>query len=150
GVRTSVTRKEWDEALVLATVSGLPKGAARHATEALARGGFVQLGDTGYRLHALVAESILAAYAAQAVAVLRREKGRLPTLLLGEACERCGDLEKLATLFQSPRSQVYRHAPDNYLRWDSLLPNNLSPLRRLTVGAAHKARGRFAEAVPHL
>src|SRR5690606_35594306 len=35
-------------------------------------------------------------------------------------------------------------------RWDSLLPNNLSPLRRLTVGAAHKARGRFAEAVPHL
>ena len=150
GMKASVTAEAWREALLLATLSVLPIESASPATKALARSGFVQLGDSGYRLHALVAESILAAYPQEAVDVLRREAHRLPPLLIGEACERCGDLDTLATLFETPRAQVYRRAPANFLRWDSLLPAGPSPRRRLTVGAVHKVLGRYAEAIAHL
>lgn len=121
GIRASSTQDEWQEALLLATLSYLPPEAAVSATRRLAETGFVQLGEAGYRLHALVAEAIVAVHHEDAKAVLRREAGRLPPLLLGEAFERSGDHCGLQGLLEDFRSQNYRTAPESFVRWDALL-----------------------------
>lgn len=150
GMRDSLTTAEWEEALFLATVSFLPPEAAVDSTRALAGRGFVQLGEAGYRLHALVAEAILASHGPRAITVLRREGGRLTPLQFGEACARSKDLESLAQLFEEPRKQAYRKAPERYLQWHALLGGQPTALRRVTVGAIYKVLGRHHEAVAEL
>lgn len=150
GMRGSLSESEWEEALLLATVHHMPSESASGRTRALADTGFVQLGDAGYRLHPLVAEHMLSEHGAHARAVLEREQDRLPKLLLGEALERCGDLLGLAVLFEAPRAQVYRHAPETFVRWDALIGGEPTPRRHITVGGALKVLGRFDEAVSRL
>lgn len=150
GMRSSLTAEAWDEALVLATVPQLPADAAIPATRDLAGKGFVQLGESGYRLHALVAESIVAAHTEAANAALRRAAERLPKVLLGEALERLGDHQALLRLLEEPRAQVYRQAPETFLRWDALVDDPPSALRHVTAGAAHKVLGHHQEAVARL
>jgi len=145
GMRASLPGAEWEEALLLATVAQLPPGSATDATRRLASSGFVQLGDAGYRLHPLVAEHVLAAHAPEARAALAAHGERLPRVLYGEALERSGDHEALAELFEDPRSQAYRHAPETFLRWEALLPGPPTPRRHITVAGALKVLGRFAE-----
>lgn len=147
GMRASVTSALWEEVLLLATLSHLPADAARDATRELADAGFVQLGDAGFRLHPLVADDLLAAYKEEARAALERAAPRLPDLVLGEALERCGDLRALERLFESPRSQVYRQAPETFLRWHREIPGRSSARRLVTVAGALNAVGRFAEGI---
>lgn len=150
GMRASLPLEQFDEALLLATLPYLPADSAVDATRGLARSGFVQLGQSGYRLHALVAESLLSAHRLAANAALKRAAGRLPRLLYGEALERIGDLGSLAELLEEPQKQVYRQAPETYLRWDALLGGSASALRHLTAGAAHKVLGNHERAVARL
>lgn len=150
GMRESIAHAEWEEALLLSTVHHLPAGSACQATRALADGGFVQLGETGYRIHPLVSDHLLEAYAEEARTVLHRERERLPELLLGEAFERCGDLAALEELFEAPRRQVYRQAPETFLRWDTLIGGRPSSRRHMTVGGSLKVLGRFEESVDRL
>ncbi len=150
GIRSSLAPAAWEEALLLATLPQLPADAARPATHDLARSGFVQLGDAGYRLHPLVAEPLVAAHREAARAALRQAADRLPKVLYGEALERLGDHEALGHLLEEPRAQVYRQAPEAFLRWDELLAEPPTALRHVTAGAAHKVLGRFAEAVARL
>jgi DNA-binding SARP family transcriptional activator len=153
GIRSSLTPEAWDEALVLATLPLLPAEAAVPATRALSRSGYVQLGDAGFRLHALVSEAIVAAHGEAALAAVKRSAERLPKVLYGEALERLGDHAALLPLLEEPRAQTFRKAPETYLRWDALLDGAIGPhsaLRHVTAGAAHKVLGRFPEAVARL
>ncbi|HLU83156.1 MAG TPA: BTAD domain-containing putative transcriptional regulator [Trueperaceae bacterium] len=150
GMRASLSRAEWDEALLLATVPQLPADAAERTTESLAASGFVQLGEHGYRLHALVAESIVASYSAAALAAVKAARARLPKVMYGEALELLGDEVGLAELLEVPRQQVYRQAPEAYLRWDSVVAAPPTALRHITIGAVHKILGQHKEAVGRL
>lgn len=150
GMRASLSPEQFDEALLLATVPYLPTDSAVDATRGLARSGFVQLGQSGYRLHALIAESLISAHRPDANAALKRAAARLPRLLYGEALERVGDLASLAELLQEPQLQVYRRAPEAFLRWDGLLGDGAGALRHLTAGAAHKVLGNHKQAVARL
>lgn len=150
GMKASLTGPEWREALLLATLPYLPAEAAAPATARLSATGFVQLGDAGYRLHALVAESMVSAYHEDALSSLKEAAPRLPKLLYGEALERLGDVAALADLLEAPRLQLYRQAPEAFLRWDSALAAPPTALRHITAGAAHKALGQHREAVARL
>jgi DNA-binding SARP family transcriptional activator len=150
GIRSSLAPEAWDEALLLATLPQLPADAAAPATRALARSGYVQLGTAGFRLHALVAEAIVAAHGDAALAALKRSAERLPRVLYGEALERLGDHAALGPLLEEPRRQAFRSAPETFLRWDGLVDGEPSALRHVTAGAAHKVLGRFPEAVARL
>ena len=150
GMRSSLSDVEWTEALLLATLPYLPADAAAPATDRLSATGFVQLGDAGYRLHALVAEAIVSAYKADALAALKAAASRLPKLLYGEALERLGDIGGLSELLEVPKTQLYRQAPQSFLRWDAALGETPSALRHITAGAAHKALGQHREAVARL
>ncbi len=150
GMKASLSREEWQEALLLATLPQLPASAATPDTESLAASGFVQPGEAGYRLHALVAESMVASYHDDALTALKRAAGRLPELLYGEALERLADEEGLAELLERPRKQVYRQAPGAFLRWDALVKAPPTALRHVTAGASHKVIGQHQLAVDRL
>lgn len=150
GMKASLGTDEWQEALLLATLPQLPAEAATPATVSLAASGFVQPGEAGYRLHALVAESIVASYHDDALAALKRAVERVPELSYGEALERLGDQAGLAELLERPRKQVYRQAPGAFLRWDALVSAAPTALRHVTAGAAHKVIGQHQLAVDRL
>ena len=150
GIRTSLAPEAWDEALLLATLPQLPAAAAVPATRTLARSGFVQMGEAGFRLHSLVAEAIVAAHRDATHARLKGAADRLPRVLYGEALERLGDHEALRPLLEEPRAQAFRKAPETFLRWDALAGGEPSALQHVTAAAAHKVLGRFPEAVARL
>jgi len=150
GMKASLSSAEWDEALLLATVPQLPAAAANPATVSLAASGFVQLGESGYRLHALVAESLVASHRSAALAALKAATTRLPRVMYGEALERFGDETGLAALLEEPRKQIYRQAPEAYLRWDSVVSGPPTALRHITIGAVHKILGQHHESVGRL
>lgn len=147
GLKASLHDAEWQEVLLLATLPDLPADSSTPVTVRLASSGFVQPGASGYRLHALAAEHIIASHADEAGAALKRAADRLPRLLYGEALEKLGELEPLAELLEMPKEQLSRKAPEVVLRWDSLLPGSAAPLRHVTAAMAHAILGRHDEAV---
>ncbi len=150
GMKASLSEQEWTEALLLATLPQLPAEAAVPATARLSATGFVQLGESGYRLHALVAESMVNAYRQEALAALEMAQQRLPKLLYGEALERLGEVAGLAELLEAPRSQLHRQAPEAFLRWDAKVAAPPTALRHITAGSAHKVLGQHREATIRL
>src|SRR5690606_37074362 len=150
GMKASLSSAQWQEALLLATLPQLPSSAATQDTVSLAASGFVQLGEAGYRLHTLVAESMVGSYHDEALATLKRAADRLPELLYGEALEHLGDQEGLAELLERPRKQVYRQAPGAFLRWDAMVGATPTALRHVTVGAALQIIGQHQPAVERL
>ena len=147
GMRASLNEAEWQEVLVLATLPDLPADAATEITVRLAGSGFVQFGATGYRLHALAAEHILASHAAEASSALKQAAGRLPRLLYGEALERLGELPALAELLDMPQPQLSRKSPEAVLRWDGLVPGPVTALRHVAAAMANAILGRHEQAV---
>ena len=150
GMRGSLKTPVWEEALLLAAVSHLPEEAARATTERLARSGFAQRIEVGYRLHALAGEAILQAYAEAVQRVVLREAPRLPPLLRGEAFERAGLYEALGALLDTPRGSLARQAPEAVLRWDALAPEPSGAERRRSVGWSFCSLGDFKRGVPTL
>lgn len=150
GMRASLSDAEWEEALLLATLAQLPPDAATAATRRLAKSGFVQLGEAGYRLHPLASEHLLAEHRDEARAALEAHGRRLPPLLFGEALERCGDHEALAELFEQPGSGIHKQAPETLVRWEGLLASPATAKRHITVAGALRILGRMPEAVERL
>lgn len=146
GLRASLGPDEWQEALLLATIPDLPADAGTADTARLASSGFVQRGTSGFRLHALVAEHIIANHSAEAGRALRQAADRLPRLLYGEALERLGDVAGLSGLLDDCHSQLSRQAPQVVLRWDSLVPEPVSSRRHITAGMANTVLDRHDEA----
>lgn len=150
GMRESLSSAEWEEALLLATVAHLPTSAARPTTEQLARSGFAQLTESGFRLHSLISEAVLRSHLPAATAVLAREKARLPLMERAEAFERCGHHTGLAEVLEEVSEQLWRKAPEAVLRWDELLEAPATPLRDVVVGGALKVLGRNRESAERL
>lgn len=147
GLRGSLTPAEWQEALLLSTLPDLPADAGTKETARLASNGFVQSGTSGYRLHALLAEHIVANHAAEALSALKEGAPRLPPLLYGEALEKLGAVTDLAPLLDDPQTQLSRQAPQVVLRWDNAAPGPITAKRHVTAGMANTVVGRHAEAV---
>lgn len=145
GMRASLDEAQWEEALLLAMVPQLPHEAATAATEELARSGFAQRLEGGFRLHSLVGEALLRAHSREAGAVLARDATRLPVVERAEAFERSGQLAGLEATLEELATQVWRSAPEGVVRWDALLAKPASALRHVTVGAALKVLGRHRE-----
>ena len=150
GMRESLPEPEWSEALLLATVTLLPGSAAVPATERLARSGFAQPTQGGYRLHSMVSEAILRSYGDEARAVLQREQQRLPLVERADAFERSSHLEGLNQVLELVGEQLWRLAPEGVIRWDSLLSTPPSALRHISVGGALKVLGRHTESAERL
>ena len=150
GLKASLGPDEWQEVLLLATLPYLPAEASTPVTGRLASSGFVQLGTAGYRLHALVADLIIANHPTEASRALRQAASRLPPLSYGKALERLGDLDDLAglaKLLDEPQLQLGRQAPRVVLRWDGLAPGPVTSRRHVTAGMANTVLGRHDEAV---
>lgn len=150
GMRESLSAAEWEEALLLATVTQLPTTGALPATEQLARSGFAQLTESGFRLHSLIGEAVLRSYLVDAISVLTRQQARLPLMERAEAFERCGHLPGLEAVLEEVGEQLWRKAPEAVLRWDALLDSPATPLRDVVVGGALKVLGRNSESTVRL
>ena len=150
GMRESLPEPEWHEALLLATVALLPGSAAVPATERLARSGFAQPTQGGYRLHSMVSEALLRSYGEEARTVLQREQLRLPLVERADAFERSGHLAGLTQVLDLVGEQLWRLAPEGVIRWDSLLATPPSALRHISVGGALKVLGRHGESAERL
>jgi DNA-binding SARP family transcriptional activator len=150
GVRESLSEGEWEELLLLATLSHLPQGAASAATRRLAEAGFAQPVEAGYKLHPLAAETVIASYEGEVRRVLERQAPRLPALLRGEAYERAGFFEGLAALLEDIDETLISRDPAAVLRWDALAPPPRGPMRRQQVGYALCLTGRREEGLREL
>lgn len=146
GVRRSVSDRAWRELLFLATVEVLPKSAAVAATGDLVRSGFLQNLEGGYRLHPLMAESVLGSHRERAVAELATQAGRLEPAVRAAAFERVGDVDGLAQLLASGEGGLYQSAPEEFLRWETATPSDNGLQRRAHVTIARLVLNQFEPA----
>ncbi len=147
GVRRSISASAWTELLFLAAADYLPRQAAVAATGDLARSGFVQSLADGYRLHALVAESVRNAHSNDVRATLAEQAKRLAPSQRAAAYERASQLAGLHELLVSGEGDLYQHAPEAFLRWHELAPASAEPERAAHVAMARLHLNRFDETV---
>jgi pimeloyl-ACP methyl ester carboxylesterase/tetratricopeptide (TPR) repeat protein len=149
GARQSLGPALLQEALLLAALPYLPKRLAWPETEALAARGFAQALAEGYRLHPLVAETLLDLDLEGVWQAVRRAGERLDPLLRGYAYERVGLWEELAQLLEAPLPRGYLPTldPAAFLRWDGRLGGRRGPRRALRLGEALCRLGRVEEGV---
>ncbi|MCC6312097.1 MAG: hypothetical protein IT345_14435 [Trueperaceae bacterium] len=148
GVKRSVSERAWRELMFLATVDFLPKQAAVAATGDLARSGFLQTLTDGYRLHPLIAESVLGAHDAEVNAALGEQAHRLEPARRGEACERARFLTGLReVLIGGDGATVALNVPEAFLRWDAAVPPSPELERRAHATLARLTLGRFEDAL---
>jgi len=144
GMRQSLEPGEWQELLFLASLPYLPLNAADARAPALARLGFVQALEQGYRLHPLAAEQILSRYRPEVQEVTRAEAFRLDPLTRGLAFERVGlwaELEHLLT--HSPG--LGEQNPRAVERWDRLLPPSDGSAALVRAYETAVAQGRLGQ-----
>jgi DNA-binding SARP family transcriptional activator/tetratricopeptide (TPR) repeat protein len=138
GMRESLGDAEWREVLFLASLPYLPLAAADERDAALARLGFVQTLERGYRLHPLAANQLLSRYLVQVQAAVRQEAGRLDPLSRGLAFERAELWPELEALLTQTAGLGDRN-PRVVERWDRRLPPSRVPaalVRSYEVGVA--------------
>lgn len=121
GVRASLSDAAWREALLLAALPYLPRGAETPATGALVGAGFTQEVAEGHRLHAFVAEAIVRREREAVQGAVRAATGRLPPTLAAEALLRAGLRDDLRALLESDPvpGRLGSLDPMGFLRWDA-------------------------------
>ena len=147
GLRASLDAAAWKETLLLAALPYLPAEAISPATEDLARNGFVQKIEAGYRLHALVAAAVLHAHTGAVRRAVLESAARLPPESRGDALERCGLYAALGELLEVSGGMLAHQAPDVVLRWDALAPGPRGVVRRSLVGWALCSLGEVQRGV---
>ncbi len=130
GLRESLNLEQWQELALLAALPYLPKAFANAQTHELARLGFVQILEPGFKLHPLAAESLLE-YHLQTVrqSVLNAQE-RLSKELLAEAFGTTRQLIELEVLLEDKDLML---EPLRFQRLDALLPNPRSPGRWINL-----------------
>ncbi|THF87315.1 hypothetical protein E7T09_09250 [Deinococcus sp. KSM4-11] len=98
GLRDSLRPSDWHELLVLSALSVLPAAAADSRAERLARLGFVQQLEGGYRLHPLAGEDLGRAFPALRDEAVRRRLPELPAVTRALACANASLWSELARL----------------------------------------------------
>jgi tetratricopeptide (TPR) repeat protein len=149
GVRESLEPNVWEEVLLLSALPYLPSELADDRAEHLARLGFVQELENGFRLHPLAAETIFKRHKPAVQATVRANLERLPLALQAEACARSDLLPELQTMLEDYSLAVEDSV--GVLRWDALcqLKNPLepSPARLLTLSWAYSVTNQHEMAM---
>jgi len=145
GVRASLGLRTWLEALLLAGVPYLPTAAAKEASARLARAGFAQEVESGYRLHPWLAETLLASHGAGCARAVVGAARRLPTPVLAEALHRTNQRAALASVLEA-QPDLASQEPIDYLRWDAHCSTPPGPVRLLNRAWAQSVTGDLAAA----
>lgn len=146
GIRESLSPALWQEVLLLATLPYLPYAAANAHSANLARAGFAQALESGYRLHPLAAEALLDRHLPACRAALQDASSRLTPELRAEALAATGQTRALSELLESHLG-LGADDPSGFLRWDELCPPPRGPLRRLNLAWAQSVSGDLAGAM---
>ena len=145
GMRESLEPQEWREVLFLSSLPYLPLESADIRDRNLARLGFVQALEQGYRLHPLAAEQVLGRYPPEVQSAVLLEADRLKPARRGLAFERVGLWEELEGLVVS-HPGLGEQNPREVLRWDKLLPPTSDPhLGLLRLNEVANALGRLGQ-----
>jgi DNA-binding SARP family transcriptional activator len=142
GIQESLSEAAWQEALLLSSLPYLPYTSANKHTKDLARKGFAQELELGYRLHPLAAETLQAEYLADIQEVIKQEQSRLPLVLKAEAFARTKLLAELNELLEN-ELELAASDPQGILTWDSLCPVKRGPGRLLTLAYAQSVLGQL-------
>jgi len=148
GVERSVSPDAWRELLFVATLETLPETAAVEATGELVRSGFLQRLTGGYRLHPLMADSVIAANGDGVRAQVAAQGDRLPPALRAAAFEKADHTAGLHDLLVSGEGVLFEHSPEAFLRWHELVEPSPEPARRVHVAIANLLLNRFDAALP--
>lgn len=148
GVQRSVSAVGWAELLFVATLDLLPEAAATETTQELVRAGFVQRLAGGYRLHPLMAESIVAGNRRAVREQVAAQGSRLEPTVRGAAFERADYREGLHDLVVSGEGELFQSHAEQFLRWHELAPPSGELPRRAHVAIANLILNRFDVAVP--
>jgi tetratricopeptide (TPR) repeat protein len=146
-MRASLSDGAWEELLFLSALHFIPQEAADDATTELARAGFIQRLEQGYRVHPLVGDEVRKAFRDGVQEAVRQKCARLPLLLRAEAFEGAELYHDLATLLESDDDDLSKRDPQGVLRWDRLAPLPRGLTRSLQVGWSLWTVGKRDEAV---
>jgi len=146
GLQESLDDAAWRELLLLAALPYLPWESAIEDTRTLVNAGFVQELETGCRLHALLAETVLQNFKREVQETVMASQERLSLFLRGEAFRRVG-LEKALVALLESELYLTREAPEAVLDWHAQLPGAPGPVRMLSVGWSLDLHSRREEAV---
>jgi tetratricopeptide (TPR) repeat protein len=149
GVRESLEPKVWEEVLLLSALPYLPSEFADDRAEHLARLGFVQELENGFRLHPLAAETVFKRHTSAVQKTVRANLERLQLALQAEACARSELLPELETMLEDYSLAVEDSV--GVLRWDALCqsrhPLEPSPARLLTLSWAYSVTNQHEMAM---
>jgi len=152
GVRESLPEAVWREALLQATLPYLPRSAANSASQELAKAGFSQEIDAGFRLHPLAADALRRAHPDEVRRAVQDGAQRLPVEFQAEALARAGmfaELDELIELDPVP-GRLGSLDPTGLLRWDALCLGPAGPGRLLARAWALSVTGQADQAVAAL
>jgi hypothetical protein len=146
GIRESLSSETWHEALFLAALPYLPVTKANEHSQDLARKGFAQELETGFRLHPLAAETLQGKYMNDIRRVVKHEHTRLPLVLQAEAFARTHLFDELADLLEHEPANTFALAASDFqsvLRWDALCLGERGPGRLLSLAYAQSVSGQL-------
>jgi tetratricopeptide (TPR) repeat protein len=130
GLRESLNLEQWQELTLMAALPYLPKESANAQSHELARLGFVQILEPGFKLHPLAAESLLEYHLETVRESVLNAQERLSKELLAEAF---GTTKQLIHLEAVLEDQDLNLEPLRFQRLDALLPNTRSPGRWINL-----------------
>lgn len=150
GIKSSLKKEVWNEALLISALPYLPETAKSEAAYSLQKAGFVQVLENGLRLHPLVRETLMESFIDDIQQVIIEQKHRFVDTLYGELLANANLLDDLASFMEEGiRWQVCD--PLSILRWNSLLNNsnhaNAGPNRQIAVANATLLTGNLSKAI---
>jgi DNA-binding SARP family transcriptional activator len=130
GLRESLNLEQWQELALLAALPYLPKAFANSKTFELAKLGFVQILEPGYKLHPLAAESMLEYHLETVRESVLNAQERLSKELLAEGYGTTRQLSELEAVLEDKDLML---EPMRFQRLDALLPSTRSPGRWINL-----------------
>ncbi len=140
GLRESLNPAQWQELALLAALPYLPKQAANEQTHDLARLGFVQILEPGFKLHPLAAESLLEYHLETVRESIQNARERLSKEMLAEGFGTTKQLPELEVLLDDKDLDL---EPLRFQRLDALLPSNRSPVRWINLAHSFEDQGDY-------
>ncbi|MCA9840031.1 MAG: hypothetical protein KC422_24185 [Trueperaceae bacterium] len=146
GIQESLSENTWQEALFLAALPYLPAQGATEATKELAKAGFVQSLEQGYRLHPLAAEALQHSHEKEMQEAVKNNAPRLSPVFKGEAFKHSGQLAELANLLDTILVFTdIAENPHSFIDWMELMPKPLSQNQRYNFAIAQSLIGNVRE-----
>ena len=148
GIKASLVEKSWAELLFIAALPQLPESAHNAQTLVLVQKGFVQQLESFFRLHPMIAESLLKEHFDSVRIQVLAEASRLPPFLQAQAFETVEHYEELRRLLNEGLLPL--KDAEKLLHWHELAPEPIRADRHFLVGFALARLRRTDEAIHHL